>query len=749
MLYTDASIYFIIAILSVAYPILLQVIGRLDERYNSSIITKLFQQEHAWQGFSWLLKASLISTVVFLFVIMLVPASCGCYSCLLNILSVTLFGFTVALIWYFFLFTRMILTYYTPADLIAYLQKERISKETEEYIYFKALADILYLSIAKEEETNSETLSRYFYQEFRNWRESSKEDAVRYPVVYYEMVYKTVRDSAAKNSPKLGLVTHRASSGLWLTGEWSDKIIHVDTYAWLWRNLVALVDNEMDQQVLSYWGNMVQYFSVSLPVIREKRSPADIHLVLNKKDVDQRESNRDMFFEFNTAVGALLLHRKRYNCLQLLLTYTTSIPSTYDLLPNGFSSIINLFVRFCDPQDLRLFTDRPKYWFSGLAGGISSEQTVKNALCKYMAVLMIRQYSLTSHYYGYDPLRPPMVPNKLTEKMAYLDLLDYFKNLVEEVMGDEQLIKDLQFDFLNKQWFATNKKRTPVEIIDDFKLRITAAIEAQKANQQLHRQYVQQFLDTSIRIISERISSYNQINNPIPITEYFDEYLIKGARQVSEKSPFVEEQAASHLNFDSFLASMTAQNITDEITRWFRFKTTQKYVLKKESLVAGMSNLQLNSQEHVIINFGIDIPFLAEQLGLKDIDVEQWSGIPMIMVNQFNWQIISSGFVILRRSDLPQLQTQDLSEDEIQKYELEALGNHIYGSVIDLHSNAALSQELEGHHGDLEKSVLMSLGFTLSMKWRKKIKMVMISLYDEFLQQGSPNKAEEVKPFRK
>jgi hypothetical protein len=52
-------IYFIIAILGLAYPVSLQVVTRLDERYNSHQIVALFNRNIAWRYFKYLLYASL------------------------------------------------------------------------------------------------------------------------------------------------------------------------------------------------------------------------------------------------------------------------------------------------------------------------------------------------------------------------------------------------------------------------------------------------------------------------------------------------------------------------------------------------------------------------------------------------------------------------------------------------------------------------------------------------------------------
>ena len=55
---------FIIAILTVAYPIIIQVISRLDDKYTTQKIVEMFKQEPIMKRFQFLLKASLISLFI-------------------------------------------------------------------------------------------------------------------------------------------------------------------------------------------------------------------------------------------------------------------------------------------------------------------------------------------------------------------------------------------------------------------------------------------------------------------------------------------------------------------------------------------------------------------------------------------------------------------------------------------------------------------------------------------------------------
>jgi len=121
----DAYIYIIIGLLGVAYPILLQVVARLDEKYESEQIVKLFKQE--WEGnfFQYSLYSSLI--FVFLWSLKLPPLIQlnGIFKFLIENSADILIGLnTILLVIFFFLYVRKVLMYYTQTNLIAYLIKK-------------------------------------------------------------------------------------------------------------------------------------------------------------------------------------------------------------------------------------------------------------------------------------------------------------------------------------------------------------------------------------------------------------------------------------------------------------------------------------------------------------------------------------------------------------------------------------------------------------------------------------------------
>lgn len=121
----DAYIYIIIGLLGVAYPILLQVVARLDEKYSSEKIVELFDQEWESKAFQYSLYSSLISIVIWsLELSPLIRTNCFLDFVIVNSAILLVSINAILLVIFFFLFVKKILVYYTQTKLISYLIKK-------------------------------------------------------------------------------------------------------------------------------------------------------------------------------------------------------------------------------------------------------------------------------------------------------------------------------------------------------------------------------------------------------------------------------------------------------------------------------------------------------------------------------------------------------------------------------------------------------------------------------------------------
>ena len=119
----------IISILGVAYPILLQVISKLDDTYSSTLAVELFEQEPRRKWFQIQLYISLI--IVFLWTLKLKPLSIFSNVGFImdNSAAILVITTTILLIISFILLVQRIFDYYIPSKYVEYL----IKKHNENY----------------------------------------------------------------------------------------------------------------------------------------------------------------------------------------------------------------------------------------------------------------------------------------------------------------------------------------------------------------------------------------------------------------------------------------------------------------------------------------------------------------------------------------------------------------------------------------------------------------------------------------
>lgn len=166
-------ITFIAGILGIAYPVLLQVVSRLDEKYNSLIVLDLFNKEYEKKSFT----ISLILSLVFIFLWMLKlkpffnPGNFG--QIVNNSAEYLLIVSSLSTIIFFFCFVRKILIYYTPNRFLNFLIKGNDkSIRTSDFSYLYAISDLLFFSIKHQNEKIVELISKYICRLFKEFHES-------------------------------------------------------------------------------------------------------------------------------------------------------------------------------------------------------------------------------------------------------------------------------------------------------------------------------------------------------------------------------------------------------------------------------------------------------------------------------------------------------------------------------------------------------------------------------------------------
>lgn len=310
-----------IAIIGIAYPIVIEKISKIGEKYNSLYLANIFEKEE-WSvtrkisvisiSVKYLKRIIYLTLLSFLFLIFnfTAPAFLNFWF-INNSASFLVIVLSIVLVTYFFMWLEKVLLYVgsSPRLLDYLIGKYKILGETNSIrpILLKAVNEICLYAIAKQDEHLQKTLEYFYYFEFKKYREHSDYDkSNEYPVDYYEIVNRIHYEVSVTAGNRLRVLEHLAVSGIWLLGEFNkSSTISETTYSWLWRNLSII--SKTPHLVQYFWQNSYQHIQYSLRRIdpQYQYSP---YRVTNQEEIENRDQERKRFFEFHYALGGLMLY---------------------------------------------------------------------------------------------------------------------------------------------------------------------------------------------------------------------------------------------------------------------------------------------------------------------------------------------------------------------------------------------------------------------------------------------------------
>lgn len=734
----DLCIYFVIGLVSVAYPILLQVIATLDEKYASIVIVELFKKEQEYRYFRGLLVAALV--LIGLYAVTNLSVSLNKIPYQLEFVGYGLLLVTALLILTFLLFISKILVYYTPSRIAKYFIDKKIDQNFE---FFNALADILYFAIDKNQEGIAVLIHDYYYKAFAKVRDEQKGAAVVYPQPYYLLVNNIINRLGPVKNAKFSFLEHRAIGGIWLLGELQEVGISEETLGIIWRMLMTAVSFQRDDLIMHWWANAHQVFTYYLGYISEKVTfDEGVETVHNKAEVDKRNAERERFLEFNTALGGMLLFKNRLDCIRRIFSYTSSTPPDYVLLPIHMNQVFHLFFKFWDVNhdNFPFISQRYRY---PETEGLRSEDLVKIWTCKFGAVLLLRQYSIISYYTYVKPLELPSVPTTKSERRNWIDNLSYLESYVKEQYENRDLLMAMGWEKLTDEWLAEHHKIHPLQLIADVKKHVTDTDDRIDRERELDIEAIDQLKANIKRIITETYEPFTILSKN-PLKGKIHTYEVNGIRTLVEKIDVTK---------DKDLAT-GAYSVVDQIqgmvSETFLFPKQTKINVKEDELFKAIARLAPDPNEYVIISFGYDIDTYINYHKVKKLTANSYHGLKL-----YSFPQARSGrrLYLIKKDDLPYLFTSKPIPPEISKYKLEEIGNHdLYFSIIDLFRNTKVKNEWLAEAGisdeqraDIEKMAQVYIASHANMLWKEDIDLICIAVrYDSMEKMTDINTLEKL-----
>lgn len=741
----NTCVTIITALLGLAYPIVIQLIS--EERFSSENILDFFEKHWKHRGFTISLKVSVIILLLNIILIKLIGSTeYYCLSWILDIITTILFLSTCNLIWFFFSFISLVKTFYRAPKLLEYfVEKKNKILIYKEYKNVEALTDLLLWAIENQRTPIAKDISSYIYTLFSDYRKTYNDDtenkAIIYPDKFYWLVYNVLEKMLKQENNSLLFLEERTAGGVLLLGELKSQKISEETYSWMWRCVVLCVKYNRTDLVFTNWKRAHQFLDYNLPRIHPKVEYENHEIVTtNKKEIEIRDNERNRFLEFYYAMGGLLVFTQDYKTLKKIFSYSQSIPPSYPLLPNHMNKIFEMFFYFLDPYDTNFPWITTKYYFPGL-DGTQADSSIKGWICRYIAVLYIRQYHIQTNYTFQKPIALPSPPKDIADKNLWIQNIPYFKNQIEKILEDKDLMTDLGYKIENERYLSFFDELLQV-LRQDLKNTIVKAKPDEDK--------IQLFLDTSADILTKSFNEFKDIRNSNKERgdNVYTENHINGEYSIIDKKTYLDDDV-HHLNYHTYLAEAISGKIKETIAESFVSHTTTSYIINEEKVFSALDKMELNDN-HIIVVFGFEnMNYYKSNLNIKNLTNDNYKETKLVLMPNYIRGITRAMFV-LEKSNLPIFEYKEIDEHIISLYGVKEIIKEykVYGAVTELNSNKNLLQKLQGEgHSNLNEQLWQGILFDTIIAWKNDSKIVKIELKSNFDNQTKPNDINDIKKF--
>lgn len=392
------------------------------------------------------------------------------------------------------------------------------------------------------------------------------------------------------------------------------------------------------------------------------------------------------------------------------------------------------------------------YPFPGIFGA-DANNIIKTWIKRYIAILFLRQYTLHDYFVYSHTTEMPAPPEKFSEKKLWTEELKVLKTFVSEYLSDKECLRELNMEKLSSpDWFASNNKPNPEELIDTLINEIKTSAEKKKNKQPLFSNKIEQFKTSTREILIDCFDNYKKLfTNNIANTTPHKSLMFKGIYTPIEKTAFTEDQDMSYVDFDSIYTKTISIDFKNNLPSIFNacYKTTL-YHFPLKDIPTAIDNLRLNSMQFTIVTVGVNLnPHKLEGSTYKENVLEEYNGIPVIDFGYSQFEAVNKSIFIMRNEDLPCIVHNEVNEQVVNKYRLVKIDEkyNIYAIVINLHEDSVLKSELKKRLTiqDLDKYVLACVDMNTEVRCRENAKCIQIKAFSQFNNTGKPNSLLDIK----
>ncbi|HUN14469.1 MAG TPA: hypothetical protein PKZ47_05520 [Alistipes sp.] len=769
---------FVASIMGLAFPLFLQVVNRIDEKYSSTRLVSEFQSEKGAKWFKWLLIIAIVICFTTGIAVIITTNMKG-----LNVASIVISGAaTAAIIVSLFRYYSLISIYSVPLKLFQRLdkkyskqldyklrstdnvkckyrrkviEKKNVSIQNRVKDIFDTIAELLYYSIRQQDETLQKELYTFIASYMFRKQSENKNAEVVYDDYFYGMLYEST-ELICTLPQKIVSYSNGNTLLIQFFDVFNGSLLSEKSYNSMWRTLRQQLNYGKEDHIVNYWTFAHQYPQVYLQDIYPDYyydQKLEKIVIKNAEVVNKREKARARFFEFHYALGALILYLQKYSLLNNLIRYTNTQPPQYILVPSSISEIFKRSIEYSNNIfDIVHFESR--YPFPGLSG-VNQNGVIIKYIRKYLAVLFLRQY-LIGDYLGKRHWSIPDSPTSLGEINKWEEVLIELNTEIDSLLKDTELLDSLELPMSEPEWFEKNNFEHPDVLIKRMIDSLYQKYHKIKKEQPIDLGKKEDFIEKTRNIITETIENLmslfiagekddSSISFPLRLNNY----------QVMEKTAFAAEQDMGYINHDSVVAQGVASNYKYQTSYTFNRFIKKRLLLSQKDVFAAINKLNLDASKHIIICFGIDINYYIEILGnyaiTKCNGEYKFKTIDIINVKFNLMGIDPETILIIEKNSLPSIEFKK-SDTE---YELPEIDDqyHLKADIINLSGQTEKERQIRKCVEEnmsptkIDESVLVCIELEPIIKWNKNTKIVAIKVYHQFQDSILPDTVDNIRSF--
>ena len=636
------------AVFGMAYPLILQAIERIDQKYTSSVLSTDLRKRWQFKAFNVLIVICIACVGVLAYVLESVEGIHWKY----GVVSVAVFLILLLMV-DVVLLVHQIINYYSPEELFKLL-KEKTKKDADALLdlaKFAAKTDDFMLHVNSLSE-----ISRLFYIEQQI---APNDKPVEYSSELYDILSKvakrvgdpTLTDDRYNYIGFINVIyNHSSKGGL------SPKTL---LRTWEMVNRAAKVGN--GGWFKDYWTYADQYYRF---------------YKLNGRN-PLKDNNLKEFYHYHVMMGGLLVYFKRYDWLSHIMRFSQSQPEKFELIPGTLGRIFEM-VWLVSELNEKPFGLYQKYQFMGLEEGVKIDDSIAGYIYQYLALLIIRLWSYSDYNINYtDPFILPATDDEYIENNEkMINRVEWMKKQLERWYNNGLVT---EFGLWNVPDVSEVKRKLD-EYIDALKQKISeieARDEVDKSKAKVIRDEMIVCNANSYCPIPMKeewgeidVEQYNSQSNPIIVTSRIEK-------------PFITKGSKKELgNFGGGLVFELNFTMLNEYLRavFSMAPCTFSYCINQKDLLEAIDRLSL-TEDYIILDIGnsLELYEFRDEIAIEG-EKRKYKC----------YEILSLGMTaylpcvwVLRREDVPVMEIIDTASTGGGYTEID-VSNHLYSNIDNI-----------------------------------------------------------------